>query len=58
MKQKISKRCKSTKNCLTVDTVRGRSKTIKKEEEKRKMRKSQTTTFLLLPFYIGKLIFC
>ena len=58
-KQKIfSKRCKSTKNGLTVDVARGRSKTLKKEEEKQKMRKSQTTVSLLLLFYIGKLIFC
>ena len=59
MKQKIfSKRCKSTKNGLTVDVARGRSKTLKKEEGKQKMRKSQTTASLLLLFYIGKLIFC
>ena len=45
MKQKSQKRCKSTKNCLTADIARGRSKTIKKEEEKRKIRKNQTTAF-------------
>ena len=52
------KRSKSTKNCITVDIVRDRSKTLKKEKQKRKMRKSQITGFLLLLFYIGKVIFC
>ena len=38
-----------------------RRKTLKNEKERRKIRKSQTTTtsiFLVLHFYIGKLIFC
>ena len=46
-KKSSQKRCKSTKNCLTVDIARDRSKTLKKEKEKRKMRKSQTIDFLL-----------
>ena len=46
----LPKRCKSTKNCLTNDIARDRNKKIKKEEEKRKMRKSQTTAFPLLLF--------
>ena len=54
-KKSSQKRCKSTENCLTVDIARDRSKILKKEEEKRKMRKSQTTTFLHWVFYIGKL---
>ena len=57
-KNLLKKRCQSTKNCLTVDIARDRSKTLKKEKEKRKMRKSQITGFLLLLFYIGKFIFC
>ena len=47
----LKKRCKSTKNCLTVDIARDISKTFKKEEEKRKMKKTQTTAFLLLLLY-------
>ena len=35
---------------MAVDIARDRSKTSKKEEEKRKMRKSEITAFLLLPF--------
>ena len=30
---------------------------MKKVEEKQKMRKSQATNFLLLLFYVGKVIF-
>ena len=33
------KRCKSTKNCLTVDIARDRSKTLKKKERKTKNEK-------------------
>ena len=32
----LKKRCKSAKNCLTIDIARHRSKTLKKEKEKRK----------------------
>ena len=56
-KKSSQKRCKSTKRYLTVDIARGRSKILQKEKEKRKMRKSQKTAFLLLLFYIGKLFF-
>ena len=42
------KRCKSTKNCLTVDIARDRSKTLKKKKEKPKMRKSQTKPYILI----------
>ena len=55
MKQKIFSK-KSPKNCLTVDMLRDGSKTLKKGKEKRKMRKIQTTAFLL--FCIGNFIFC
>ena len=57
-KKSSQKRCKSPKNCLTVDIARDRSKTLKQEKEKRKTRKSQTAAFLLLLFHIGKFIFC
>ena len=43
------KRCKSTKNCLTVDIARDRSKTLKK---KKKTRKLFTSTFLYRKIYI------
>ena len=36
-----------TKYCLTAGIAMDRSKTLKKEKEKRKMRKSQTIAFLL-----------
>ena len=51
---KSKKRCKSPKNCWTVDRARDRSKTLKKVEEKQKMRKSHTTAFLLLLFLYRK----
>ena len=43
-----------------ADIVRDRRITLKKEKEKRKMRKSQTTTifFLLFILYIEKYVFC
>ena len=44
------KRCKSPKDCLTVDIAKERSKTLKKEKEKQKTTKSLTTAFLLLLF--------
>ena len=44
-KKSSQKRCKSPKNCLTVDITRDRSKTLKKEKEERKMRKSQGKIF-------------
>ena len=56
-KKSSRKRYKSAKNCLTIDIVRERSKTLKKKKEKRKMRKIQTIAFLLLLFYVGKFIF-
>ena len=43
-----------------LDIARYRRKTLKKEKERKKMRKSQTTTinaFLLSLFYIEKLYF-
>ena len=43
------------------DRRKKRRKTLKNEKGRRKIRKSQTTTtsiFLVLHFYIGKLIFC
>ena len=46
---------------LGRDRRKKRRKTLKNEKERQKIRKSQTTTpniFLVLPFYIGKLIFC
>ena len=44
-----------------LDIPRERRKTLKKEKEKRKMRKIQTTTidiFLLLLFHVKNFIFC
>ena len=42
---------------MAVCTARDRSKKFKKENEKQKMRKSQTKAFLLFPFYVVKFIF-
>ena len=41
-----------------LELARDRRKTLKKEKEKRKMRKSQTTKISFLLFYIKKFIFC
>ena len=49
-KKSSQKRCKSPKNCLTVDITRDRSKTLKKEKKQRKMKKSQTTAFYFYSF--------
>ena len=37
---------------MTVDIAKDRGKSLKKDKEKRKIRKSQTTAVLLLLFYI------
>ena len=64
MKKKIFERMQFFfKKMLSLgrDRRKKRRKTLKNEKERRKIRKSQTTTpniFLVLPFYIGKLIFC
>ena len=56
-KSLLKKDASQPKVAWTVDIARDRSKILKKEKEKRKMRKNQTTAFLLLLFYIGKLLF-
>ena len=42
---------------MAVDIAIDRSKTLKKEKEKWKIGKSQTTAFLILLFYIGTFTF-
>ena len=51
---------KDSSHLKIADIVRDRRITLTKEKEKRKMRKSQTTTifFLLFILYIEKYVFC
>ena len=56
-KKRPLKKIEATQKLL--DIVTNRRKTLQKEKQKRKMRKSQTATiaFLLLLFYVKKHIF-
>ena len=58
IKKKLFKKDATTEKLL--DIAREERKTFKKEKEKRKIRKSQTTInkFLFLLFYIEKILFC
>ena len=55
-KKSSQKRCKSHKNCLTVDIARGRSKTLKKDKKNEKWEKVKqqlfSFTFLYRKIYI------
>ena len=54
-KKSFQKRCKSPKNCLTVDIARDRSKTLKNRGIKRGNEKKSNNSFFNFTFlYVGK----